>query len=44
MMREVREGFKVDVERYIRVNFATFKQGIESVGGKSIKSSSFYYA
>ena len=33
MMREVRECFKVDVERYIRVNFATFKQGIESVGG-----------
>lgn len=33
MMREVRECFKVDVERYIRVNFATFMQGIESVGG-----------
>ena len=33
MMREVRECFKVDVERFIRVNFATFKQGIESVGG-----------
>lgn len=36
MMREVRECFKVDVERYIRVNFATFKQGIESVGGIDI--------
>ena len=36
MMREVRECFKVDVERYIRVNFATFKQGIESVGGIEI--------
>lgn len=33
MMREVRECFKVDVNRYIRVNFATFIQGIESVGG-----------
>ena len=33
MMREVRECFKVDVERYIRVNFATFQKGIESVGG-----------
>ena len=26
MMREVRECFKVDVERYIRVNLATFKK------------------
>ena len=30
MMREVRECFKVDVDRYIRVNFATFVQGIEN--------------
>ena len=36
MMREVRECFKVEVERYIRVNLATFKQGIESVGGIDI--------
>lgn len=36
MMREVRECFKVDVERYIRVNFATFKKGIEAVGGIDI--------
>lgn len=36
MMREVRECFKVDVDRYIRVNFATFVQGIESVGGVDI--------
>ena len=36
MMREVRECFKVDVERYIRVNFATFKKGIDSVGGIDI--------
>lgn len=36
MMREVRECFKVDIERYIRVNFATFKKGIDSVGGIDI--------
>ena len=36
MMHEVRECFKVDVERYIRVNFATFKKGIEAVGGIDI--------
>lgn len=36
MMREVRECFKVDVDRYIRVNRGTFKQGIESVGGIDI--------
>ena len=36
MMREVRECFKVDVERYIRVNFATFKKGIDAVGGIDI--------
>ena len=37
MMREVRECFKVDVERYIRVNFATFKKGIDAVGGIDIE-------
>ncbi len=36
MMREVRECFKVYVERYIRVNFTTFKQGVEAVGGIDI--------
>lgn len=36
MMREVRKCFKVDVERYIRVNFTTFKKGIDSVGGIDI--------
>lgn len=36
MMREVRECFKLDVERYIRVNFTTFKKGIDSVGGIDI--------
>ena len=36
MMREVRECFKVDVERYIRVHFTTFKKGIDSVGGIDI--------
>ena len=32
----MRECFKVDVERYIRVNFTTFKKGIDSVGGIDI--------
>ena len=36
MMREVRECFKVDVERDIRVNFTTVKKGIDSVGGIDI--------
>lgn len=36
MMREVRECFKVDIERYVRVNFTTFEKGIESVGGIDI--------
>lgn len=36
MMREVRERFKVDVERYIRVNFTTFINGIDSVVGIDI--------
>ncbi len=36
MMREVRECLKVDVEHYIRVNFATFVKGIDSVGGVDI--------
>lgn len=40
MMREVRECFKVDVERYIRVNFTTFKKGIDSVGGIDINLTS----
>ena len=36
MLREVRECFRVDVERYIRVNFNTFRQGIEAIGGVDI--------
>ncbi|MBQ2062673.1 MAG: LCP family protein [Oscillospiraceae bacterium] len=33
MMREVRECFRVEVDRYIRVNFGTFRAGINSIGG-----------
>lgn len=36
MMREIRECFKIEVDYYIRVNFTTFKQGIDSVGGVDI--------
>ena len=33
MMRTIRECFKVDVNYYVRVNFATFTEGINAVGG-----------
>lgn len=36
MMREVRECFRVDVNRYIRVNFTSFRQGIDTIGGVDI--------
>jgi len=36
MMREVRECLRVDVDRYIRVNFNTFQQGINAIGGVDI--------
>ena len=36
LMQEVRECFRVDVHRYIRVNFTTFRQGIEAVGGVDV--------
>ena len=36
MMREVRECFRVDVDRYIRVNFTAFRQGIDTIGGVDI--------
>ena len=36
MMRTVRECFKVDVNYYVRVNFATFKDGINAIGGVDI--------
>ena len=40
MMRTIRECFKVDVDYYVRVNFATFKEGINAVGGIDIELSS----
>ena len=35
-MKTVQDCFKVDVEKYIRVNFHTFEQLIDSVGGVDI--------
>lgn len=43
MMQEIRECFKVDVTRYVRVNFATFEQIINSVGGVDIELSELEY-
>lgn len=37
MMREIRECFKVQVDKYVRVNFGTFIKGIEAVGGVDIE-------
>lgn len=37
MMREIRECFKVDVNYYIRVNFNTFAQIIDALGGVDIE-------
>ena len=36
MMKEIRECFKVDVTHYIRVNFNTFIEGIDAIGGVDI--------
>lgn len=36
MMKEIRECFKVDVSHYIRVNFNTFIDGINAIGGVDI--------
>ena len=36
MMKEIRECFKVDVTHYVRVNFNTFIQGIDAIGGVDI--------
>ena len=36
MMREIEECFKVDVDHYIRVNFNTFEQLVNAVGGVDI--------
>lgn len=37
VMKEVRECLRVDVDRYVRVNFNTFAQLIDSVGGVDIE-------
>lgn len=36
MTREIRENFKVDVTKYIRVNIRTFMELVDSVGGVDI--------
>ena len=35
-MQTVRECFNVDVERYVRVNFAVFEKAIDAIGGVDI--------
>lgn len=35
-MQTVRDCFKVDVDRYIRVNFHAFEEGIDAIGGVDI--------
>lgn len=37
MMQEIRECFKVDVNHYIRVNFATFEKAIDAIGGIDVE-------
>lgn len=37
MMKEVQECLRVDVDRYVRVNFKTFEQIINAVGGVDIE-------
>ena len=36
-MQTVRDCFKLDVNRYIRVNFNAFKEGIAAIGGIDIE-------
>lgn len=36
-MQTVRNCFKLDVERYVRVNFNAFKEGISAIGGIDIE-------
>lgn len=36
MMREIQECFKVEVNRYVRVNLSTFIDGIDAIGGVDI--------
>ena len=37
MLKEVQEYFKIDVDKYIRVNFTTFTQIIDSLGGIDVE-------
>ena len=37
MMREIQECFKVEVNRYVRVNLSTFIDGIDAIGGIDIE-------
>ncbi len=37
MMREIRECFRVDVERYVRVNLSAFERGIDTIGGLELE-------
>lgn len=39
MMREIQECFKVEVNRYVRVNLSTFIDGIDAIGGVDINLS-----
>lgn len=39
MMREIQECFKVEVNRYVRVNLSTFIDGINAIGGVDIELS-----
>lgn len=43
MMKEIRECFKVEVNRYVRVNLNTFEQGINAIGGVDISLSQAEY-
>lgn len=36
LMREIQECFKLDVDRYVRVNFNAFEAGIDAVGGVDV--------
>lgn len=40
LMQTIRDYFKVDVDRYVRVNFVTFIKGIDSIGGIDVELSS----
>lgn len=36
MMREIQECFKIEVDKYVRVNLSTFIDGIDAIGGIDI--------